>query len=74
MGASHRTRHKVCAILIRRGCVLNMLCSNAIGRCDCDAAVFPVQNQGRVGPERHAKGDGACHEFNVTRIKFVYTL
>ena len=51
-----------------------MLCSNAIGRCDCDAAVFPVQNQGRVGPERHAKGDGACHEFNVTRIKFVYTL
>lgn len=32
-------------------CVLNVMCSDAIGRCDCDAAVWTVPDQRKAGLE-----------------------
>ena len=38
------------------------MCSDAIGCCDCDAAVCKVPDQRKARLERHVRGYGACHE------------
>ena len=45
------------------------LCSDAIRRCDCDAAVHAVPEQGQARVGRHVQRDWSCHEIAVKHSK-----